>query len=236
MNEEIQFPCYLQFKDRTYSVQGYIGQVGNYLDNKGYINPKDMQIYICSKDLTPAHNDVPILYVHKSSKSDENGSYTISEETLELHPSLNPLTMEAFTVEKMYDLSINSIVDRTRGDEVLYNDEAIRDMNAATSVFVPIINDDDDPLKKIIKQVIISKQIDINRLKHRMPKKYGLTNIKSALIGTTKMSIQNFCIWCELLGIDFTVSVNDNGNDPINPLFKDVVYTSRNNKLSNGED
>ena len=104
-------------------------------------------------------------------------------------------------------------------------------MNAATSIFVPTINEYDDPLKKLIKQVIISKKIDINRLKHRMPQKYGLTNMKSALVGKTKMSINNFNVWCELLGITYEVIITDNGSDSQNPLPNVIHYASDSDRI-----
>ena len=218
MEQTRNFPLYLPYKDRTYSIFGYIGEVDEYKDNKGYIDKKTGRIFICSKDNPPYHSDVPILYVNKDgtlTKKDVNA----------------PQIQEVFRDAYLYDLSYQSIVDTTKEDEQLYNEEALADINAATSVFVPTINDDDDPLKKIIKQTIISKKIDINRLKHKMPQKYGLTNMKSALIGKTKMSITNFNIWCELLGVTYEVAIYDNGTDSQNPLHKAIHFRSDTNRL-----
>ena len=86
-------------------------------------------------------------------------------------------------------------------------------------------------LKKIVKQLIISKKIDINRLKHKLPEKYGLTNMKSALIGKTKMSINNFNMWFELLGATYEITVTDNGTDTQNPLIGQIRYSSDTNRL-----
>ena len=214
----ITFPRYLPFKtDRTYSVLGYIGK-SEYKDNKGYLDESTGKIYICSKDNPPVHNDVPIIYVH------EDGTYT-------LHEVAAPHIKEVFREAYLHDLSFTHIIETTDPEEQLYNEEALTDINAATSRFVPTINDTDDPLKKIVKQSIISKGIDINRLKHKMPQKYGLTNMKSALIGTTKMSITNFIIWCELLCLEFEFSVIDNGKDNQNPLQKPITYTSERNRM-----
>lgn len=211
------FPKYLAFKERTYSVRGYIGEVDNYIDNKGYVDKETGEIYICSKDNEPLHTDTPILKV--------------TNDGFEKIEVMNPTTKSVFVISNAYDLSTDTIIENTTGDEILYNEEALRDMNAATSIFVPTINDDDDALKKIIKQTIISKQIDINRLKHKMPQKYGLTNLKSALAGKTKMSIQVFCIWCELLGVDFEFILTDNGTDTQTPLYNNIHYISNKNKI-----
>ena len=138
----------------------------------------------------------------------------------------SPQTKEIFHKEYLYKLDMTGIINNTNENEELYNEEALADMNAATSVFVPIINENDDPLKKLIKQAIIDKKIDINRLKHKMPQKYGLTNMKSALIGKTKMSISNFNIWCELLGISYYIELGNNGTDDINPLPHPISFSS----------
>ena len=211
----MDFPAYLPFKgERTYSIVGYIQDGIDYQDNKGYIDEKSGKIYICSRFNAPCHLDVPILYVN------EDGSINKKKEVL------SPQTKEIFRKEYLYKLDVNGIINNTGENEELYNEEALADMNAATSVFVPIINENDDPLKKLIKQAIIDKKIDINRLKHKMPQKYGLTNMKSALIGKTKMSISNFNIWCELLGISYYIELGNNGTDNINPLPHPIWFSS----------
>jgi hypothetical protein len=231
------FPKYLAFKDRTYSIQGYIDDTAmdEFKDNKGYIDENSGRIYICALNNDPMHDDVPVLKVTTTSKTYDNGS-TVDNCTIKKIDTKNPTTYEYFVEKNAYNLSIGNIVENTTGDEVLYNEEALRDMNAATSIFVPIINEEDDALKKIIKQTIISKQIDINRLKHKMPQKYGLTNMKSALVGKTKMSIQNFCIWCELLGVDFEFIICDNGTDKENPLYRSIHYVSNSNRVIETKD
>lgn len=218
MEAERNFPLYLPYKDRTYAIEGYLGEADVYKDNKGYIERKTGRIFICSKDKPPVHTDVPIVYIN------DDGSYTIKDANA-------PNVLEVFRDAYLHDLSFQTIINETGENEQLYNEEALADINAATSVFIPTINDDDDPLKKIVKQAIISKKIDINRLKHRMPQKYGLTNMKSALIGKTKMSITNFNIWCELLGITYEIIMSDNGTDTQTPLKRPIYFCSETNRL-----
>lgn len=214
------YPKYLTYKDRTYSVMDDIQLTNEFKDNKGYVDRKTNKIYICAKNNPPKNLDVPILKVDP-----ESGEKTMI-------PAPEEEVNNYFITKNLAAVTFANIVDGTNPDDVLYDEEALVDMNAATSLFTPIMDTEkDDPLKQIIKKTILDKKIDINRLKHRLPQKYGLTNLKSALIGKTKMSITNFNIWCELLGIDYEICITDNGSDTENPLEKDIVYTSSNNHI-----
>ena len=218
-DKKITFPKYLLAKkDRAYTVVGYVGDVDFYTDNKCYIDKKTGQIYVCSIKEKPRHDDVPIVFIDDKGKATYAGTK-------------NPTTLKEFRVENLRDLSVDYILENTSEDEVLYNEKELADMNAATSTFIPIINDDDDPLKRIIKMAILEKNIDINRLKHKLPQKYGLTNMKSALVGSTKMSITGFKIWCELLEVNFEIAVFDNGKDAQDPLKTPLHYSSSDDRV-----
>ena len=54
-----------------------------------------------------------------------------------------------------------------------------------------------------------------------------LSNLRQALTGKTKMSITNFNIWMESLGLSYEIRVFDNNTDPYNPLKKPIVYSSK---------
>lgn len=206
--------CYLFYKtDRIYAIVGYIGEVDKYIDNKGYVDRDSGRIFICSTNKKSHHSDVPILKV---------------EDKIEKIDSCSSCIDERFNLKNCVSLSFNNIIDKSASiaDDDIYDEKALADMNAATSIFVPVIDPEDDGLKKIVKQLIISKNIDINRLKSKMPQKYGITNLKSALVGKTKMSISSFNIWCELLGANYTIHVTDNGKDMISPLEVDLEYNN----------
>src|SRR5699024_2023527 len=73
--------------------------------------------------------------------------------------------------------------------------------------------------------------VDINRYKSIMDTPYALTNMKSALCATTKMSVTNFLMWVELLQVDFSILVTDNGVDKVNPLREGLLYRSTDNSV-----
>ena len=111
-------------------------------------------------------------------------------------------------------------------NEELYDENVLSDMNSSTSIFVPEINEGDDCLKILIKMAIKEKKINVNRLKSRMDKSYSLSNLKTALIGKTKMSVPNFIVWCDLLGLGFNITIFDNQMDEQNPLKHAIEYDS----------
>ena len=210
MEEKIRFPRYLHYgDDNMLTILGYLGNVTTFVDNRGYVDKDTEKVYVYN----PKNKHVPYIIVS------DDGEVTKVDTDLKVYD-------EYFKLSNSYENSIYTILSTTPKDAVLYDEEALADMNAATSVFVPEIRPDDDPLKKIIKSAIINKGIDINRLKCKLPEKYALTNLKSALIGKTKMSISVFQTWCGLLELDFTFTVSDNGNDSINPLSEPITIST----------
>lgn len=196
-----------------------------FIDQKGYID-QDGYIWIFSgigKPFSP--NTYPYFWFNK-----DEGKFEFSNPPEEV--------MKEFTVEKLKDFSNQNIIDVTLPNEVLFDEEEIADVNAGADFFVPYINEDDDYLKKIIKNSILKKKIDINRLKAKTGEKYQLPNMKAALRNKTKMSTTYFSTWAELLECGFQIIFFDNGNDKQNPLKFPLVYDSYHDtvgELINGE-
>lgn len=237
------FPQYIHAKDKTVMVMGYIETVtlneskdwidiinkDKYIDGKGYIYV-DGSIWIYSKDGKPYNTSgYPYFWINETKTEFEDGGKIEKAEVCFSHPDEE--LAKYFREEHLVDLSMKLIVDNTSEDEELYNEQAINDMNAAAAIFVPNIKDEDDFLKKLIKNAIIEKHIDISRLKYRMTEKYSLPNMKAALQSKTKMSVLYFLSWCELLGLDFTIMVEDNGTDPQDPLKERLYYVSRKDQV-----
>lgn len=137
--------------------------------------------------------------------------------------------LQNFGAKNLIDISFARIVNETNGDEILYDEDILNDMMTARSTYKPIVNPDDDCLKKLIKYVILKKNVDINKYKSTLDTPYALTNMKSALISKTKMSITYFLMWVELLEIDFKILIEDNGRDRTTPLKESIIYDSKNN-------
>lgn len=213
----IKFPQYVSGNARAVSVVGYITDTNfNYEDGKGYLDDDGYVWIFCTNGKPKNSDEYPYFWIE-----DDNMVYSIPDDEIR----------DKFNIDNMIDISLVNIIEKTKPNEVLYDEQEIQDMNSAASFYVPIINDSDDFLKKIVKNTIITKGIDINRLKGKTDQKYVLPNMKAALENKTKMSVIYFCCWMELLGCDFQIDIIDNGLDSTNKLKTDLIYTSNTDKV-----
>ena len=225
----MNFPVYVSTSDGEKTIRcvnwldldsnGCLPTTIRYELNRGYLNVNDGVVWIYSGKEKPANPD---QYPYFWGKPGEKP--TFSEPTEE--------SKEAFREENLRDVSTKIINETLEENEVLYNEQEINDLNDAQAVYVPIIREKDDFLKKIIKQAIINKGIDLARLKYKTSEKYILPNMKAALDNDTKMSVVYFGHWCELLGLDFSAVVYDNGTDTDDPLKKPIMYSSETGKIT----
>lgn len=218
----MKFPGYISTSERTCSVVGYLDKDNmkdktKYVDQKGYLD-EDGQIWLFNQEGKPRYpNEYPFFWFN------EDGEAEFS------HPT--EIILSAFHEDNIKDMSIVSIVEKTEPNEELFDEDEINDMNAASAFYIPIIKPEDDYMKKVVKAAIIKTGKDINKLKSKTSEKYQIPNMKSALMGKTKMSGFYFCIWMNLLGLDFTISVFDNGEDKQSTLKHPIVYDSHTDKV-----
>lgn len=197
--------------------KGYLFDSIRYENGKGE-SSATVWIYCTEK---PLHaNTYPFFWPNSS----ENKSGDIVTTLKFSEPSDSML--EAFRVDNLLDMSIVNIIDNTVEGEVLFNEQELHDINAASNFYVPIIYESDDFLKRIVKTIIIEKGININKLKSKTDEKYILPNMKAALQGKTKMSVIYFAYWMELLGCEFSMYISDDGTMPTDRLKNPLHYRS----------
>ena len=221
--KETNFPRYLPNRKDVYSVWDYITydpekiSSGYYVDGKGYVEEKTGYIFIYTKSGNPRYHGIPFL--------------TIEDGKVVRNYSTSDDVMNAFHLSKTRYIEPVQIIKETTDGEVLYSEKDLYALNSSTATFAPVINEDDDGLKKLVKKLIAAKGRNINTLKAQTTEKYTLPNIKAALMGPTKMSIKNFNTWMELLGAGYEVRVYDTGVDTQFPLKHDIVYSSYTDKV-----
>ena len=183
--KEIKFPQYINTNERTVSVNGMLktdDKPGDYDNGKGYVNDKDEIWIFCKKK---PNNNIVNAYPYFWFNKDNEKEFSEPSE----------LMRSIFKVESLQDISVLNIIESTEPNEQLYNEAEIIDINASANFYVPVINKDDDFLKKIVKIIIIEKGVDINRLKSKTEMPYVLPNMKTALQNKTKMSVSYFTAW-----------------------------------------
>jgi hypothetical protein len=104
--------------------------------------------------------------------------------------------------------------------------EDIEIINNNIEVWQPTIKEDDDFLKYIVKKIIIDKQVNLKNYRSKFANQFSLNNMKSGLNKNTKMTVPNFKVWCEILGIKWTMVLENNDTDKITPLPEPIEVTS----------
>ena len=215
----LSYPLTLSEPDRIggiVSITGFLS--GNrFIDNKGYVDPETDIVWIYRKDPPKINrNKYPYFW-----KKDEDLVFSSPSEEMK----------ERFSYTHAVSLDLDKILKETKDSDKMYNEAAILEMNSSSAKYSPIINPKDDFLKMVVKQVILEKNIDINRLKIKMDNTYNLLNMKQALEKDTKMSVNYFVKWAEILGFDFTITCVDNGEDSMDPLKLMIKYESKTGKV-----
>lgn len=239
----------INYKDRCFMVAGYVkdykpidilGEViggdtegdkpltmADFKENKGYV---DSNGYIWIYRANPNENEpIPwftVIY------PDGDGA------RLKFNPNKANWEADAFHISRVGDLSIKEIINGTEDKPVEYDPEVIASVTRATAIVKPEINEADDFLKKLVKQAIISKRVNVKKYTTKVPKPWILHNlIQSTIFGDTKCGTKSFLQWMELLDCDFTITITDNGKDREDPLRKEIVYDSITDKITvGGED
>ncbi len=209
---ELTYPLCIRSDCRFVTVLGPLSSESEpFINGKGYV--LDDRVWIFSRE-KPKSSEFPYFWY-------EHGEIMFGK--------IRSSIKDDFSVNNLRPSDISDIlsaVSKLDPSVPLYNEKALIDINSATSLYIPVVNVKDDCLKKLIKMSIIDKKIDINGLKSIMQKPYQLSNLKTALANDTKMSITNFIIWCNLLGLKFDIYVADNENDSYYPLKKVIHYCS----------
>ena len=164
---------------------------------------------------------------YNENKTNRSGIYKKDNDYIVIEH--NEKTMEKYHISNLNELnpqSILSLLETDRDNFVQMEDIEIINNNA--EIYTPMIKEEDDFLKYIVKKMIINKKINLRNYREKFPNEYALNNMKSGLNKSTKMTVTNFTKWCEVLGCDWRVVVKDNNTDVNNPMTEDIVVDSRN--------
>lgn len=205
------------FTDQTFQVVGvFDGEIKNkydFEDGKGYVNTETNHVWIF-KSKKPAKdvNKYPYMWIT------DDGVTEFSR-----YPDTG-----IFNADKIVSVDTNEIIEATvnsKNTSPAFDDSIINDLNAGSEEFHPVLYDKDDFLKKLIKTVLNTVSISLNKYKSRVKQKYMISNMKSALMTKTKMSTQYFNAWVEMLGLKMTVII-ESTDDADDKIPEPLVYLS----------
>lgn len=132
-----------------------------------------------------------------------------------------------YNVKNLIELDVNNIFNEIMSSKDKFTSvDDIEMINNNSEIYRPIFSDDDDFLKYIVKRVIQSKKINFKNYKNKFSNPYTMNNLVSSLKNKTKMSVNNFRLWEEILGFKWEMRIYDAGTDSMNPLDKDFTISS----------
>lgn len=205
-------------------------QIGDFVYE---VKPLPYNLNNLEVDEAYAFDDMVVVYRGQwepTKLSKEYGFYTknVKGETV-LHLHL-PEDKSPYSAENIREISVDAIFnDVNKNIEKFVTPEDVEIYNNNSEANLPIIEDEDDFLTRVVKSVIISKNVNLkNYAEISDIEKYTLGNMISSLKKSgQKMSVLNFLRWAEVLNFDFQLILTDNGKDRISPLKEDVVYDSK---------
>lgn len=126
------------------------------------------------------------------------------------------------------DGKISTIDPQKIIDAVNNKEEILIAIPESSKIFLPTLNNSDDILKRLVKQALIKKGIDIDQYKHRFVDKNALFNFKQVIKGDNKLSMLLFDRGCEALNLKYTIIIEE--QDPNNyigaPLEEKIISGS----------
>lgn len=191
----------------------------------------EVDIYIPGEKLTKGvgyiQNDTVYIYRGKLKDKDdiEGGIYNDDGEYVFIEYKKTERSL--YHINNVTELNPESIFDSVeKNKDTFIQPEDIEIINNNTELYTPTIKEEDDFLKYLVKKIIIDKKINLRNYKNKFATEYSLNNMKSGLNRQTKMTVTNFKLWCEILGVKWEMVVSDSGEDPINPLPNAISINS----------
>ena len=198
--------------DEIFSIRLYDEDLTEF--EKGVAYLKDMYYYIyrgemekdCKDDLYPAPG------IYKDPK--DNSTYRIDPYT--------PDDKKKYSMDgKISSLDSEKII------EMVNSREEILITIPESTKSIPIINKNDDILKRLIKEALIEKGIDLDNYKNRFVNKNSLFNFYSNIRGQNRLSMLLFDRGVEALNLKYTIIIEDKDpNNTIGPALKEPLVAS----------
>lgn len=183
----------------VYPIELYNPELKSYKENVAYVDGDYYYVY---------HGE-------KSSKSSflKPGIYkdTSSGEYFKVDPSTDEEKELYKSIDKIATINTDEIIKI-----VNTKDDLLVAIPESTKIFMPSLSNADDILKRLAKQALIQKNIDLDKFKNQFKDKNALFNFKQVIKGDNKLSILIFDRGMDALRLKYTILVEE--IDPKNPI------------------
>lgn len=183
-----------------------------------------------SYDKDTAYIDGDYYYIYRGEKS--KGT-TFLKPGIYFDPKLNEyFVVEPSTDEEKEKYSVQGKVAKLNTDEIINivntKDDILVAIPESTKIFMPSLTTNDDILKRLAKQALILKNVDLDKFRDRFADKNALFNFKQVIKGDNKLSILIFDRGMDALNLKYTILVEEKDpNNPIgNPLTEPIIACS----------
>ena len=179
----------------------------------GYIKGSYVYVYRGKLEKFDKKNLAPGIYLTK------NGEYVFVEP--------DKKEKELYHINNVVELNLDKIFeDIQEHGEDFVDPEVAEVINNSGEIYTPEIRENDDFLKYLVKMAILKKKINLKNYRGKFTNPYALNNMKSGLDKDTKMTVTNFKIWCEILGLKWKMILEDDGTDKHSPLPEPIEIES----------
>ena len=175
----------------------------------GYINADDNMVYIYAGKIKK-NLDVKPGCVYK----DKGGELKFIKHTEEIH--------DKFKLENVVRFSRDDLLNGINNDEDFKSIDP-RVLEQSDNYFAPIIKEEDDILKRIIKRALLEKKINPRDMREKFKNDYDVTNMKSALTKSAPLSIKYFIKWVEVLDLSVKIVTALENCDGDSLLFEELL-------------
>lgn len=178
--------------------------------------PEDLDNFEFKEDVAYLHGKYYYLLVGEASPNQDNlrpGIYRNADEKgkfFVVEPMTDEEKKEYNALDNMASLLPKSIIDsaNTKEDLLIAVPERLK-------IFKPEITENDNILKRVTKQTLIAKNVDLDAYKERFYNKNELFNFKQVLRGDAPMSMKIFTRGMEALNVEFLLVVKEKENSDL---------------------
>lgn len=201
--------------DEIYEVELYDPQKELML-NRGYIH--NGSVYVYRGELPPDNsltNPTPKHGLYKT----PSGNHIFKEGT--------PKEAKLFRLKNVTQMDPDAFLTNfLENKDDFVNEDDLRFISNNSKIFTVQEKDNDDFLKRAVKQAINQKQIALENYSANSATKHEIPNLKTTVMKENPMTYQRFMQWADLLKLDWKFIVFD-GGDERSPLKEEIVLESK---------